>query len=87
MNYSCGFWESANGLDEAQIAKMEMICAKLQLEPGMKVLDIGCGWGGLARWLAQHRGVHVTGVTGSVEQAKLAQERCADLPVEITVKD
>ena len=87
MNYSCGFWESASGLDEAQIAKMEMICAKLQLEPGMKVLDIGCGWGGLARWMAQHHDVHVTGVTVSVEQAKLAQERCADLPVEITVKD
>ena len=87
MNYSCGFWESASGLDEAQIAKMEMICAKLQLEPGMKVLDIGCGWGGLARWMAQHHDVQVTGVTVSVEQAKLAQERCADLPVEITVKD
>ena len=87
MNYSCGFWASARNLEEAQIAKMEMICAKLQIEAGMKVLDIGCGWGGLVRWMARHHGVHVTGVTVSGEQAKLARDRCADLPVDIEVRD
>ncbi|MBT4107825.1 MAG: cyclopropane-fatty-acyl-phospholipid synthase, partial [Proteobacteria bacterium] len=65
MNYSCGFWESATCLEDAQMAKMEMICEKLQLERGMKVLEIGCGWGALARWMSQRYGVSVTGVTVS----------------------
>ena len=87
MNYSCGFWESANCLEDAQIAKMEMICEKLQLERGMKVLEIGSGWGALARWMSQRYGVSVTGVTVSKEQAKLARSRCAGLPVSIELAD
>ena len=87
MNYSCAFWDGAQTLEEAQIAKMQMICAKLRLEPKMQVLDIGCGWGGLACWMAQHHGVSVTGVTVSNEQAQLARERCAGLPVTIETRD
>ncbi len=87
MNYSCAFWDGAQTLEEAQIAKMQMICAKLRLEPKMQVLDIGCGWGGLACWMAQHHGVNVTGVTVSNEQAQLARERCAGLPVTIEIRD
>ncbi|MDP6949847.1 MAG: cyclopropane fatty acyl phospholipid synthase [Arenicellales bacterium] len=87
MNYSCAFWDGAQTLEEAQIAKMQMICAKLRLEPKMQVLDIGCGWGGLACWIAQHHGVSVTGVTVSNEQAQLARERCAGLPVTIEIRD
>ena len=87
MNYSCGFWESAKNLTEAQEAKMDMICKKLQLQPGMSVLDIGCGWGGLARWMTQYYGVSVTGITVSKEQAHFAKERCVDLPINIKVID
>ena len=87
MNYSCGYWDSAGDLEQAQIAKMQMICAKLKLEPGMQVLDLGCGWGGLSRWMAERHGVDVTGVTVSKEQAQLARERCVGLPVAIEVKD
>lgn len=85
--YSCGYWERARDLDEAQAHKLEMICAKLQLRPGQRVLEIGCGWGGLARHLARHHGVHVTGLTVSREQAELARERCAGLPVQIVLQD
>ncbi len=87
MNYSCAYWANAESLEQAQIAKMQMICEKLQLEAGMRVLDIGCGWGGLSRWMAEHHQVSVTGVTVSKEQAKLATERCQGLPVEIMLKD
>ncbi len=87
MNYSCAYWANAESLEQAQIAKMQMICEKLQLEVGMRVLDIGCGWGGLSRWMAEHYQVSVTGVTVSKEQAKLATERCQGLPVEIMLKD
>ena len=87
MVYSCAYWERARDLDEAQAHKLELICAKLQLRPGQRVLEIGCGWGGLARHLARHHGVHVTGLTVSREQAQVARERCAGLPVEIELKD
>ena len=76
MNYSCGYWATAQNLNEAQEHKMGMICRKLQLEPGMQVLDDGCGWGGLSRWMAERYGVEVTGITVSKEQAELAQTRC-----------
>ena len=87
MNYSCGYWDSAGNLEQAQIAKMRMICTKLKLEPGMQVLDLGCGWGGLSHWMAEHHGVDVTGVTVSKEQAQLARARCVGLPVTIEVRD
>jgi cyclopropane-fatty-acyl-phospholipid synthase len=87
MCYSCGYWKSAEGLHQAQQAKLELACRKLDLRPGMRVLDIGCGWGSLAEHAARHHGVEVTGITISREQAALARERCAGLPVEILLED
>ncbi|KAF3997474.1 cyclopropane fatty acyl phospholipid synthase [Glaciimonas immobilis] len=87
MMYSCGYWEHATTLEEAQLHKLELICRKLELKPGEKLLDIGCGWGGLARYAAEKYQVEVVGITISVEQQKLAQERCAGLPVTISLTD
>ena len=87
MNYSCAYWQNAADLDAAQTAKLDMICQKLELSPGMKVLDIGCGWGGFAIHAAAKYGVHVTGITVSREQAALARERAAGLPVQIKLQD
>lgn len=88
MNYSCAWWEdSCLGLDQAQQDKLEMICQKLQLQPGMRLLDIGCGWGGLAQFAAQRHGVEVLGITVSQPQAELARQRCHGLPVEIRLQD
>jgi cyclopropane-fatty-acyl-phospholipid synthase len=87
MNYSCAYWQEADTLDKAQEAKLELTCRKLGLEPGMRVLDIGCGWGGFAIYAAEKYGVEVTGVTVSKEQVKLAQKRCAALPVYFELKD
>jgi|Wag4MinimDraft_6_1082665.scaffolds.fasta_scaffold05854_2 cyclopropane-fatty-acyl-phospholipid synthase len=79
--YSCGYWERARGLEEAQQHKLAMIAAKLRLRSGMRVLDIGCGWGGLAAYLARHHGVEVTGITLSSEQLQLARRQWHRLPV------
>lgn len=87
MQYSCGYWKQADSLEQAQHAKLTMICEKLQLQPGMTLLDIGCGWGGLAAFAARHYGVSVVGVTISAEQQKLAQDRCAGLDVSILLQD
>lgn len=90
MIYSCGYWKdigNPHDLDAAQEAKLGLIAAKLGLEPGMRVLDIGCGWGGAAQFFAEQHGCEVVGVTISAEQAKLATERCADLPVDIRLQD
>ena len=87
MIYSCGYWRNAKTLDEAQEAKLDLICQKLQLKPGMSVLDIGCGWGGFAKYASEHYGVSVVGVTISQEQRKLAQEICKNLPIEIRLQD
>ena len=87
MNYSCGYWQTADNLDDAQEAKLELSCQKLGLKPGMKVLDIGCGWAGFAKYAAEKYGVTVVGVTISKEQKKLAEELCQGLPVEIRLQD
>ncbi|CNH41296.1 cyclopropane fatty acyl phospholipid synthase [Yersinia mollaretii] len=87
MQYSCGYWKDATTLEQAQENKLRMICEKLQLAPGMKLLDIGCGWGGLAAYAARHYGVSVSGVTISAEQQKLAQARCEGLDVTILLQD
>lgn len=80
MQYSCAYWkgvEDMHDLDAAQLNKLHLIAKKLKLEPGMRVLEIGCGWGGLACFLAKHYGVHVTGITISNEQLKGAREWAA----------
>lgn len=89
MVYTCGYWKNAKNLDEAQEHKLELICKKAQLTAGMKVLDLGCGFGGFALYAAEKYGCHVTGVTVSVEQQRFGQG-VADkkkLPVEIRVQD
>jgi len=76
MQYSCAYFPTGSEtLEEAQRHKMEYICRKLRLQPGERLLDIGCGWGGLARYAAQHYGVRVLGVTLSEQQAAYAQEQ------------
>jgi cyclopropane-fatty-acyl-phospholipid synthase len=87
MIYSCAYWRGADTLDAAQEAKLMLIANKLGLEAGMRVLDIGCGWGGAAAFFAEKLGCPVVGVTVSREQATLARERCAGLPVEIRLQD
>lgn len=87
MCYSCGYWRKAETLEQAQIAKLDLICRKLRLQPHQRVLDIGCGFGGFAKYAATHYGVEVVGLTVSKEQAALARERCAGLPVEIRLQD
>lgn len=85
--YSCGCWDNAATLDEAQEAKLDMIFSKLGLSPGMKVLDIGCGWGGPAKYAAERYGVEVVGITVSKEQAAFAEEECRGLPIRIYLQD
>jgi cyclopropane-fatty-acyl-phospholipid synthase len=87
MSYSCGYWEYADNLEQAQRHKLELICRKLRLRPGERLLEIGCGWGGLMRHAAKHFGVEVVGVTVSKEQQKLAQQRCEGLPVTVELMD
>ena len=87
MIYSCGYWKDASTLDDAQEAKLDLVCRKLGLEKGMRVLDIGCGWGGTLQFAAERYGVEGVGVTVSKEQAKYARQLCADLPVEIRLQD
>jgi cyclopropane-fatty-acyl-phospholipid synthase len=87
MIYSCAYWKDASTLDEAQEAKLDLVCRKLDLRPGMRVLDIGCGWGGTARFAAEHYGVEVVGITVCEEQVKAAHEMRKSLPVEIRLQD
>ncbi len=85
--YSCAVWENAATLDQAQEAKLELICRKLDLRPGLTLLDIGCGWGALARYAAERFGCSVVGITLSPEQAALARDRCRGQPVQILLQD
>jgi cyclopropane-fatty-acyl-phospholipid synthase len=87
MNYTCAYWKNANDLDTAQQNKLELSCQKLKLEPGMRVLDVGCGFGAFARYAAEHYGVNVVGVTISKQQFEYAQQNCAGLPIEIRFQD
>jgi cyclopropane-fatty-acyl-phospholipid synthase len=87
MIYSCTYWDGATTLEQSEEAKLEMSCRKLALAPGQRLLEIGCGWGGFARYAAENYGVSVVGVTISAEQRELAVERCRGLPVEIRLQD
>lgn len=87
MLYSSADWENAATLDEAGEGKLDFVCRKLNLRPGQTILDIGCGWGGFARFAAQRYGVRVVGITVSAEQVGLAREMCSHLPVEIRNQD
>jgi len=85
--YTCAYWKWAADLDDAQRAKLDLVCRKLALKPGMKVLELGCGWGTFARHAAATYGVHVTGYTVSREQFALGTELCRGFPVELHLAD
>ncbi len=87
MTYSCGYWKEADDLDAAQEAKLDLVCRKLGLRRGQRVLDIGCGWGSFMKFAAERYGVSAVGVTLSEEQTELGRELCAGLPVEIRLQD
>jgi cyclopropane-fatty-acyl-phospholipid synthase len=87
MIYSCAFWADAEDLDSAQEAKLDLICRKLKLESGMRLLDIGCGWGGFAQYAAERYDIKVVGISPASAQVVVASERCAGLPVEIRQAD
>ena len=96
MTYTCGYWcdldtgrplASPGDLDAAQEAKLELVCRKIGVRPGDRVLDIGCGWGSFAKYAAERHGASVVGVTVSKEQIALGRERCAGLPVELRLQD
>lgn len=85
--YSCGYWKNAETLDQAQENKLDLICRKLELKPGMKFLDIGCGWGGLLKYATENYGVEGTGITISKDQANYARDVCSGLPITIKLMD
>ncbi len=85
--YTCGYWRNAQNLDEAQEAKLDLVCRKLRLQPGQKILDIGCGWGSFAKFAAEKYQVAVVGVTVSKEQVDLGCDLCSGLPVQLLFKD
>lgn len=87
MVYTCGYWKNAKTLEKAQKDKLELVCKKIGLKAGMKVLDIGCGWGSFLKYAAENYGVSAVGVTISKEQAVLARKNCNNLPVKILLKD
>lgn len=87
LSYTCAYWQNATTLDEAQLAKLDLVCKKLALRPGMKLLELGCGWGTFAKFAAENYGVEVTGYTLSKEQVALGTELCRGLPIELRLRD
>lgn len=87
MVYSCGYWKNANNLDDAQESKLELICQKINLKSGMKILDIGCGWGSFAKYAAEKYQANVIGINVSKNQIELGRKLCQGLPVEIKLQD
>ena len=85
--YSCAYWKDAADLDQAQLAKLELSCRKLDLKPGMRLLDIGCGWGSLAQYAAEKHRVRVVGITVSKNQFTYAKRHFAAKNVEIRLQD
>ena len=87
MNYTCGYWRTADTLDDAQEAKLDLVCKKIGLKPGMSVLELGCGWGAFAKYAAEKYNVQVVAYNISKQQVQLARELCKDLPVEFKLED
>lgn len=87
MVYTCGYWKNASDLDAAQENKLDMVCKKIGLKAGQRILDIGCGFGSFAKFAAEKYGASVVGITISKEQAELARERTSGLDVDIRLCD
>lgn len=87
LTYTCGYWKNSKDLDSAQEAKLNLVCRKIGLKPGMTVLDIGCGWGSFAKYAAEKYGARVTGITVSKAQVELGRKLCKGLPVKFQLID
>lgn len=87
MAYTCAYWKNAENLDQAQFNKFDLVCRKLNLRPGDRVLELGCGWGSMAKFMAEKYGCSVVAVNISTEQVRYAQKICKDLPVKICLAD
>src|SRR5258706_7122183 len=87
MQYTCGYWKDVTTLDQAQENKLHLICRKIQLEPGMTVLELGGGFGGLAHFMASEYGCRVVSYNISIEQVAYGREYCSNLPVRFEQKD
>lgn len=87
MTYTCGYWKSATTLTQAQEAKLDLVCKKLNLERGMRVLDIGCGWGSFMAYAVERYGVHCTGISISAEQIAWARDRYRDPHLDFRLED
>ena len=87
MAYTCAYWKDATTLDEAQDAKFELVCRKVGLKPGMKILDLGCGFGSFLKYAAEHYKIEGVGVNISKEQIAFARGSCAGLPIEFKLMD
>jgi cyclopropane-fatty-acyl-phospholipid synthase len=85
--YTCAYWPGAKTLDEAQDAKLDLVCRKVGLKPGMRVLDLGCGWAGFSSFAAERYGCTVTGYTVAKEQVKWAKDHYSHLPIDIRLDD
>ena len=87
MAYSCAYWADAKNLKDAQLDKFDLIAQKLQLKPGMRILDVGCGWGGFLRYVAANYGVTGVGISPADNQIAIAKERNGKLPLEYIQQD
>ena len=87
MNYTCAYWHKADNLDDAQEAKLDLVCRKLGVQQGMHILELGCGWGSFAKFAAEKYGASVVGVNISKQQVALGRELCKGLPVELRLQD
>ncbi len=87
MTYTCGYWKDAADLDAAQEAKLDLVCRKIGLQPGQKVLDIGSGWGCFIKYAAERYGADAEGITVSHRQKQLADELCCGIPAVTHLKD
>lgn len=87
LNYTCAYWKKARNLDDAQEAKLDLVCRKIGIHKGMRILELGCGWGSFAKYAAEKYGAEVLGVTVSKEQVALGNELCKGLPVELRLQD
>jgi len=87
LNYTCAYWKNATNLDEAQEAKLELVCQKIGIHEGMHILELGCGWGSFAKYAAEKHGASVVGYNISKQQVHLGRELCQGLPVELRLQD
>lgn len=87
MAYTCGYWKQAQTLDQAQYDKYDLVCRKIHLKPGEKVLELGCGWGSLAKFIAEKYKCEVVAVNISTEQVNYAKKSCKGLPVQVHLCD